>query len=48
VEQQLDEAELLPQVEQPRLRALLASLPAESRAEPVAESPKARAAWSAA
>jgi hypothetical protein len=48
VEEQLDEAELLPQVEQPRLRALLASLPAESREEPVAESPKARAAWSAA
>ena len=44
-EVQLDEAELLRQVEQPPVPA---SLPAESRAEPAAESPKAQAAWSAA
>ena len=44
-EVQLDEAELLRQVEQP---SVLASLPAQSRAEPAAESPKAQAAWSAA
>jgi len=42
---QLDEAELLRQVEQPSVPA---SLPAQSRAEPAAESPKAQAAWSAA
>jgi len=44
-EVQLDEAELLRQVEQPWVPA---SLPAESGAEPAAESPKAQAAWSAA
>jgi len=42
-----EQAELR-QVEQPWLRAEPASLPAESREEPAAESPKAQAAWSAA